>query len=278
MEGLPTNPSNLPQGWDVVPIYLVSSNDARKFGRNQENRKIDPKHAAKIKKDWNKSKDFIPPITVNFKTNHIIDGQHRLQAFIELVDEHKLAESAQILVRFIDVDESEEKQLIIDANTKSKNWNQNDYIESHSETNEQYKKLNQWCIEHSLCNVEGKPKPRYGAAMILGKTCGAILKNGKFNPSDDDWNNADEIHNDLVQILEILEREAKGSFIEPLAIEWIDNKSRYSFKQWLSMLRKEKAAVNKMPYSNRKDWRAIFDFLCGKIERKQTKNKEIEVQ
>ena len=263
------------EGWETVSIYQIPQSDARNFGHNQENRKVDTRHVARIKKDWEHSKDFIPPITINQTTNNIIDGQHRLQAFIELVDEGKLPSDSKILVRFINVEPSEEKQIIIDSNTKSKNWKQSDYIDSYSESKEAYKKLIEWCLIHPLCiDKKGKAKPRYGAAMIKGKGCGGMLKNGKFTVTDDELKNAEETHNELLQIIEILGLEQQGSYIENLAVEWAKAQKTYAIvtkKDWLSLLTSKKNAIAKMPKSSGKAWRTIFDDMFNKFWSKNGK-------
>ena len=263
------------EGWEAVSIYQVPQSDARNFGHNQENRKVDARHIARIKKDWIKSKDFMPPITINQITNNIIDGQHRLQAFIELVDEGKLPSDSKILVRFINVEPSKEKQIIIDSNTKSKNWKQSDYIDSYSESKEAYKNLIEWCSNHPLCiDKKGKIKPRYGAAMIKGKGCGGMLKNGKFTVTDDELKNAEATYNELLQIIEILGLEQQGSYIENLAVEWAKAQKNYelvSKKNWLSLLTSEKNTIAKMPKTSGKAWRTIFDNLFNKFWAKNGK-------
>ena len=49
--------------------------------------------------------------------------------------------------------------------------------------------------------------------MILGKGFGGILKNGKFKASEEEWKKAEQTHNELCAILEILGLETKGPFI-----------------------------------------------------------------
>lgn len=268
-----SSPISISKGWKKVPMYLVPAKDAKQFGKNQQNRMIDEKHVAKIKKGYVESLPYLPPITVNSVTGNIIDGQHRLQAFFELIEEGILKSDASILTRFIEADEDEVK-LIQDANTKTKVWNQNDFINSYRTVNDNYSKLTEWCLNHRLTHKEGKPIYRYASAIIKGKSYGAKLKKGEFAVSDDEWKNAEENYNGIYSIIENCQLSTTGAYIESIALSWFTHKNWLlsafgNMDNFLAFLRKEKMLVWKNPHNSKQDWERVFTELyykaCGKV-------------
>lgn len=147
------------------------------FGKNQNNRNFNHGQLQNIKKQWLQSTEVIPPITVNVVTNNIIDGQHRWRAFNELVEKGDLPDTSKIDVKYVSIPVELERDAIINANTNSKNWSLDDYISSYVKAgNKAYMMLDEWCKRHELTEANGKPKFRYGAAIITGKNCSNALK------------------------------------------------------------------------------------------------------
>ncbi len=253
--------------WKKVPMYQVLAKDAKQFGTNQQNRKVDAKHVAKIKKGYIESIEYLPPITVNSTTGNVIDGQHRLQAFLELIEEGNLPKDATILVRFIEADEKDERKLIIDANTKTKNWNQNDFVNSYTSVNANYSKLTEWCLSHRLCHNEGKPIYRYASAIIKGKSSGTKLKKGEFEITEEELNKAENNYNEVSSIIDKASLSTTGAYIESLAISWLTNKNWLlkgfgNFDNILAFLEKKKQSlIWGKKYSGKKDWDGIFSAL-----------------
>lgn len=114
-----------------ITFNIVSYNDTLKFGKNQENRAYNHAHLEKIKKQCISSMDTMPPITINVVTNHVIDGQHRLKAYQDLIKEGAIDPETRIKIMLVEIPIEDEKQAIIDANTNSKNWSLDDYIASY---------------------------------------------------------------------------------------------------------------------------------------------------
>lgn len=142
---------------------LISYDDTLKYGVNQENRAYNRQHLQRLEKQCLTSLEAMPPITINVNTNHIIDGQHRLKAYQTLCENGQLDKDSKIKVMLVDIPVEEEKAAIINANTNSKNWTLDDYISSYAKAGVvYYAKLEEWCLQHSLSCIEGKPKFRYG--------------------------------------------------------------------------------------------------------------------
>ena len=259
------------EGETLDLCFRYSFERVKDLGLNQDNRKINENHVAKIKKGFAENLEYLSPIIVNIKTNHIVDGQHRHKAFIELCNSGTLdKDKATLPIRIINVDEDTEKQLIIDMNTKSKNWQQKDFVECYSKTDNQYQRLVDWSKEHSITSSMGRDmqedeRPlsfRYAAAIITGRNCSTLIKEGRFAATDEQWENADEMFSDITSIIDHKELELKGAYIESLAIAWHKNKEKIEkdfddLDDFFHMLAHSDFAD--MPTSTRKNWEAIFD-------------------
>ncbi len=240
----------------------------------EDNRLINHQHVNKILKKMIEDFDAIPCIRVNKRTNTIIDGQHRYKAYIRAIEEGLIPKDTKLMVEYLDIPIEEEVNAIIESNINSKNWKLDDYINLYvKQGSEVYKRLGTWCKEHALAFDDGKPKYRYGAAMITGKHCGAAMKNGEFYISDQELKKADEIHAELMNIIEILGLSENGAWIEPLAISWHQHRDMHTFKVWLSQMKvpTTKNRLIKMPKSNVKEWDSIFAQVHTAIDKRIAK-------
>jgi hypothetical protein len=242
-----------------VSFGLVSYEETKNYGINQENRAYNHSHLQKIRKQCLNSLETMPPITINVITNHIIDGQHRLKAYQTLIEDNEIDKDSKIKVMFVEIPVEEEKQAIINANTNSKNWSLDDYIASYAKAGiVSYVKLDEWCKAHPLSNDNGKSKFRYGAAIITGKRCSSELKNGEFSFTEGEINRADEVHAEMLEIVELFNMKGKGQWIESLAVSWIDVREQHEFRVWIKELKSKKQRFLKLPKDNSSDWDSIF--------------------
>lgn len=254
-----------------VRFELVGYDRTAVFGKNQENRKINHGHLQKIKRQTLESLEGMPAVTVNLLTNNIIDGQHRTEAFRQLVEAGLLPADSKLKVMFVETPPDEEKQAIIDANTHSKNWSLDDYIASYARAGiESYVVLDDWCKHHSLTNDNGNSKFRYGASIITGKKCSAILKSGEFTFTEEELTRAEEIHAEMSVIIELFNMRGKGCWIENLATSWTAVRNQHNFKVWLREMKNKKNKFMKLPKDNVKDWDNIFAQTHLAIDKKQS--------
>ena len=253
-----------------IKFELVSYEGTQSFGSNQENRQYNHAHLDKIKKQFLTSFEVIPPITVNILTNHVIDGQHRLRAYQNLIADGILTPDNKIKVMWVEIPLDEEKEAIINANTNSKNWSLDDYIGSYIKAGVQpYVKLNEWCKLHTLTTENGKSKFRYGAAIISGKRCQVPLMNGDFNFTDEDLARAEEVHAEMLEIVELFQLKNKGYWIEALAVCWIPVRKKHDFKTWMREFKSKKTTYIKLPKTNSKEWNNIFAQAHLAIDKKK---------
>jgi hypothetical protein len=250
--------------------YLdVTREFTNRFKSTSENRLINHSHVAKIKEQMKNSLSNFPPININRQTNNIIDGQHRLKAFQKLIDEGTLPIDAKLAVMYSNMAEEVEREAIINANTNSKNWSLDDYMSSYAFDNIEYRKLDEWAQTHTLCFDGKKTKFRYAAAMLKRQNCTKQLKDGTFNILPDDYIKGEEIHDELIEILSILEKPLNGNFIESITLAWANIRQLHTFKDWLRELKLKKVIINKKPFANKKDWDIIFSMLSTSITLKK---------
>lgn len=240
---------------------------------NPENRKIDKRHVAELKKEMASSLEAFPPITINSLTNHIVDGAHRLQAFTELVQEGVFPKTQTYPVGFTTIPVEKETETIINANIHTRKWQLNDYIQSFCHTNDEYKKLDKWAKEHTLTvNEKGKPMYRYAAAFLKGRNSSSELKNKTFVISEDDYNKGEQRYNEIASILSITGKSLKNGGLEYMITAWEDINTAHSeipFEKWENGFKYKAKSVpfQAMPYQSKKDWTNIFNTVYEFITR-----------
>lgn len=84
------------------------------------NRMIDENHLKLFKSYSEKQIRRMPPIIVNSRTGRLIDGQHRVLAIVELIEEGKLPKDFIFDVMLIDIPEEDERTEVIKANNNFK--------------------------------------------------------------------------------------------------------------------------------------------------------------
>jgi hypothetical protein len=255
-----------------VKFAEVSFEESLTFGLHPENRTLNPQHLDKIKKQMIKSFDIIPAVTINVRTLHYIDGQHRGMSYTNLYQLGLLPQNAKLKVMFVDIPVEEEKQAIIDANTNSKNWTLENYITSHIKAGlVSYVSLEKWALQHTLTSENGKSKFRYASAIVKGRRCTNEMKNGDFTFTEEELLRAEKVHAEMLEIVELLELKGRGLWIESLAVSWINVREQHDFRVWMKEFKSNKQTILKMPKDNSSDWNNIFAQAHLHID---TKNKK----
>ena len=218
----------------------------------------------------------MPALTVNERTGRLIDGQHRLRAIVKMIDEGILPKEYSYDVMFIDVPEEEERAEVINANIHSKGWTQMDYITFYMQDvgdniAKNYKLLDAWCRQHPLTAPKKEvqsPKYRYASAMMKGISCSNILKNGNFTVTLEELREATNIHNELFEILSIMDRVSTGAWLENMALAWFNARRDTDIKKFMKEL-KTKSTLNYVkgkPSNTRRDWDDIFAYVKMRIK------------
>lgn len=247
-------------------IIEVSREFTNGFIFNSENRTINDKHVLCLQEQMKTSFEMFPAITVNQITRHVIDGQHRLTAYQNLVDSGEIPPNTTLKVMLVEMPLEKEKDAIRNANTNSKNWILEDYIISEAKKNINYEKLINWCSNHVLCVDGTKKKYRYGAAILKGMGCRHLLLSGTFTLSDEELLKGEIIHNELLEIVRLLEKPLKGCFYESLASSWYQMRHLHELKVWLKEMKRKKNILQKKPFASKADWDTIFSVIHREID------------
>lgn len=196
---------------DFNRVYLYTNLDS--FVRHPRNRTLDYKHVKEFKKSLlNGASDaLIGVMTIDVNTNQIYDGQHRIQAYIEAKKE---GYDKPLRVMYIEAPQTEEEQIVLINNLNNgKHWNINDHIESHMGGDNDLIKLKEFCLSHPRLFKETKtgkdkgkkiPFMRRAAAMVTGDPSyyKKALKNGTFKASKEDWDEAEDMCQEVYSILD----------------------------------------------------------------------------
>ena len=240
------------------------------------NRMIDERHIKLFTTYSEQQLRNMPAITVNERTGRLIDGQHRVRAIIKMIEQGKLPKDYRFDVMFSDIPEEDERAEVISANINSKGWTQFNYIECYmkdfdDDIAQNYKMLDDWCRTHQLTAPKRKkssPKFRYGAAMMKGVSCTSILKNGDFKVTKEELDEAHNIHNELVEILKVMDRPMSGAWLEYMASAWYSARRDTDFSKFIKTLKKEPtlSRAKGKPSNSKRDWDDIF--ICIKNDMK----------
>ena len=253
--------------FDYVGLKSLTDESKKVIG----NRMVDEGHIKLFTGYSERQLRNMPPITVNTRTGRLIDGQHRVRAVVRMIEQGKLPKNYRYDVMLIDILEEDERAEVINANIHSKGWTQLDYIKFYMEdvcddVANNYKMLDAWCRQHPLTAPKKEvqsPKYRYGAAMMKGMGCSSILKNGLFNVTPEELDEADKIHNEIVEILKIMDRVSTGTWLEYMAISWFNARRYTDFNKFIKVLKNESILndVNGIPSISIRDWDYIFAYV-----------------
>ena len=93
------------------------TDDSRKV---RGNRMIDENHLKSFKSYSEKRLRSMPAIIVNSRTGRLIDGQHRVLAIVEMIEEGILPKDFRFDAMLIDIPEEDERTAVMNANNNFK--------------------------------------------------------------------------------------------------------------------------------------------------------------
>lgn len=163
------------------------------------------------------------PLIVSKNTLHILDAQNRIEAIKKALYEGIIDESYKVVIYFEDIAEEDEYERIVTYNTIVKSWQLSDFIEANLQVDQKYQELRDFANKNELLHEEKtnkrgittlKPKYRYAATCICGKTGSDALKKGKYTHTDEQLKNAKMVHDTMNEIFEWLGCPKNGAKIE----------------------------------------------------------------
>lgn len=268
---------------DLTRVYQIPANDPDLgcdgnevfLKKNKLNRAINDAHVAEIRSAITKDNwTLFAPIEVNINTGAILDGQHRWKAFTSLDD--SLKNDVCLQIRFYDIPENEEIDVIRAKNTNNKNWTIKAFVDSNKRAGncKEINILYDFCDTHERCHKvkkNGKTGSRnlgYGAAFLWGYTPNRSLKTGKFTGSDALSQRrveaADKMYKEVDKIIDALGYTTTTTWYERLAQAWFeinrDDECRDKLNDIGMLTVCSNISENKIgqPTSNKNEW---FDYL-----------------
>ena len=228
-------------------IYKVNDLETLKsFITFEKNRATDNAHIKKIQKAMSRGID-VGTVEIELNTFGILEGQNRTEAAKRQAEK---GEPYELEVRFKDLggDMGRIMEYIKCVNTTQKKWKDKDYVEFYREEGNDYDKLVEWAITHSLThnvpksgNNKGIPVPHIQQAAFFVKGLSyrrRMLKEGLFRASQSDFEYATEMHNEVKRILDDTDLGIdRGNWFQSFVQAWIKFRSD----------RRTDVQINKLP-------------------------------
>ena len=196
------------------------------------NRAVNESHVKKFYRLM-KNGEFKPEmglIVVDMRTGVIIDGQHRVEAFIKA--QKDFGYDGVLWVRFVDAPSKiEELQNYIRQFQVSRKWSLEDYISANIYGKNDLEKLKDFCLTHPYLN-KGEDIAdvfwRKGAA-IIAKTDSSEYKNRlkqrNVRFTQEEWADADRFYNEVATLMDAIGKSWTDGGFEYIVNAW--KKVRY---------------------------------------------------
>lgn len=240
------------------------------FATSEDNRSIDKNQVKKLKNDFLEDKEFINGITVNEKTNVIIDGQHRVAAVKELYAEGKISGNETISVTYIYHDKKDEIKCVLKANNSTKTWTTFNFLETNSKKNKNYKNFALFGDKHEdLKNKKGTEyKVAYIAAFLNCKNIRKTLKDNSLIVTEKAMAEGEIVYSEVQQVLNSMGRPKLGNEYENLiwAYRELREMDNFNLKTFLAIVKNNPKVLSECKTLNR--WRLT---LKGLYELKKTR-------
>lgn len=258
---------------NLIKVVQWGYKELERIGRNRQNRKVNESHKNEIMKAMMTESGMrnMSSIAVNIRTLHALDGQHRIQAFIELIKNHKLHEDSVLNVLLYDMPEDEEIKVIQDMQ-KNRTWKQSDYVHKEIEAgNENFKILDEFCqSDPILQEKDGSPKYPYGAMFLTGKHCHSVLKDATFKCTKDDVEKGKQRIEDVKRILDANDLPYYGRPVAPCTTMWEKYKDRINLDELVKFMGNKRNharpdELRQIQKNNEKKWAQFFERYIGMV-------------
>lgn len=215
--------------------HIYKFNSIEDFTMNNKvNRAVNASHVKKFYRLMQKG-EFKPEmgiIVVDIKTGVIIDGQHRVEAFIKA--QREFGYDGKLWVRFVDAPSGVEAlQDYIRHFQVSRKWSLEDYISANIYGKNDLEKLKDFCLSHQYLNKGDDLADvfwRKGAAIISKKGSSDyknMLKQRNFHFTAEEWADADRFYNEVVSLMDAIGKSWTDGGFEYIVNAW--KKVRYDF-------------------------------------------------
>lgn len=217
--------------------------------------------------------DMHEAVLVNILTNVILNGQHRVTAYLWAIENGIIPKDTLLKVDYDEVPVEEELNVIRMVNG-GKNWTNDTYVESKAaEGDPNYVQLVKFCDEHELCH-KGKSNRSYrsAVAMMTGKRVNFDKEEFVFTPEL--AKKGEKVHNELLTILQILDITRGDAGVEGMAQSWYYYRDEHKFSEWKNMMKNTTRSINSRRTPGKTEWEDFFQKVSYKIDHKKEKKAE----
>lgn len=275
---------------ETVKIARVNVQEVEKFSFINANREINKTNVNDKKREFLKHNCFLNEITINIDNYHILDGQHRIKAYLELIEKNEIPNTTLLNVKYIKLYGISEIDYCKDINSSAKIWKTEDFINRNKETgiySDLYSKLDALFdfakplkydpTKTLIHKISGTRQRAYRRLLVLLKYNRGVKFNGKlmvreFNDgtlkiTDDEIEKAKILITELTEILDII---CWGSpcGLEDIAKTWIEVRDEFPFQQWKNVFKKKYDSIIRMPKNNKREWDNIFSIVLADLRKK----------
>ena len=259
-------------------VEMITIKEVKNLGLHyhSQNREVNQAHVNHIKEfitdnDKGAALSHMGTVIVSIKSRNLLDGQHRVQACLELLEEKVLSPTDTLPFQWIwCADESEEYEEIKRFNNTGKRWTSWDYFRGNKMLNENYRRLESFIKECPKLRGKNSTRPAY--ALLFGKSYNrADFNAGKFTMTEEDRQRGLKMYNEIERLTTYLKAPEKISTygmapklnFEELACAWWIYRStagaQTNMDEFIDEFRNHTKMYNKMEKSNRTSLVKMFD-------------------
>ncbi len=257
---------------ESIPLKNIKKLNLRFHPQNREINRTHVNHIKEfITKNGQSALGHMGTIIVSSRTHNQLDGQHRIQACLELFNENLLSPDDKLPFQWIWCDDiAEEFEEIKRFNNTAKRWTPADYFRSNKMVNENYRRLESFIKE--CPKFLGKNSTRPAHALLFGKSLNRKDFNaGKFTMTDEDYRRGVAMYKEIERFIVYLKAPEKTSTygtapkinLEELACAWWIFRTtvgaEINMDEFVEEIRTHKNMYNKMDKSNRTLLVKMFD-------------------
>lgn len=280
---------------ETIKITQENVHKVRHFLKLNANRDINKTNVKDKEIEFLKHGCFLNEITINIDNNHILDGQHRIQAYLNLIEKNQIPSTTLLDVKYIKLYDISEIDYCKDINSSAKIWKAEDFVNRNKESGiyiNLYPKLEKLfqsapALEYEpkknlICKLGSKRQKAYRRLLILLK----YHKGDKFNIksirkefddgtliiTDNDIQRAQTLITELTTILNTIGC-GNPSGLEDIARCWINRREDYSFQEWIYAFKKKYETIRTLPKNKKSEWDIIFNEADLYLRKKNEKKK-----
>jgi hypothetical protein len=245
------------------------------------NRKPNNIHVQNLVAELRNGNIFVAPLLVEKDTNYVIDGQHRIMAYIYAIEHNIITADMQLPILFMTVSNAQE--MCKRCNIKQRNWKSSDYLQYNN-------KKGIYCdINKQLDDIHNRLPKLIGTNYTILKSSGKFsynrflymcmrTKDNKITYSyitQEFQNGTLPINNNLLQRGEIIATEITNLFnalniklpavndtLKSFITYWIEQREIYSITTLINVIKDKKNYEYIQNHHNKftkmQDWEDLF--------------------